>query len=92
MAEKLENPFNPLSYHVGQMPAKCGHYYPDAVRLRDEIRGNDFIRIIDCELCGKQYEMKIDEEVYNGHMDVMLDEQDLDEFRKKERARLKRNF
>lgn len=44
----------------GQVPAECGHYYPDVLRLRDERKPDGtFVRIVDCTYCG-QYELPLD--------------------------------
>src|SRR5262249_6472881 len=35
-------------------PPSCGHSYPDALRLRDEVRADGtFVRITDCRHCGR---------------------------------------
>ena len=42
------------TYLEGQVPAKCGHYYPDVLRVRDEnLQDGRFVRILDCEYCGR---------------------------------------
>jgi hypothetical protein len=39
------------------LPAPCGHYYPDVLRLRDERReGGTLIRVVDCLYCGRSEE------------------------------------
>ncbi len=44
----------PGPYFKGQQPGKCGHYYPDVLRLRDEKRAEGtFVRIMDCRFCGR---------------------------------------
>lgn len=45
-------------YFKSQIPAQCGHYYPDVIRVRDESRAGKFVRILDCCLCGR-YEIQI---------------------------------
>ena len=41
-------------YFEGQRPAECGHYYPDVLRVRDEMRTDTkFVRISDCAYCGR---------------------------------------
>ena len=47
-------------YFEGQIPSKCGHYYPDVLRLRDERKGDgEYVRVMDCAYCG-QYEIELD--------------------------------
>lgn len=50
----------PGPYFEGQIPATCGHYYPDVLRMRDEQRADGtLVRIIDCTECGR-YEHELD--------------------------------
>ena len=50
----------PGPYFPNQQPAECGHYYPDVLTLRDEMKPDGtFVRILDCTYCG-QYELLLD--------------------------------
>ncbi len=52
-------------YYENQKSAPCGHYYPNVMRVKDIIREGSAVRILDCEICHKQYEMEISPESFN---------------------------
>ncbi len=86
----------PGPYFAGQLPAECGHYYPDVLRVRDEKRQDgSFVRIIDCEYCGR-YTIPLDlrdlapevvRELRRMRFGAVAKEKDLAAIRKRERKR-----
>jgi hypothetical protein len=84
-------------YFAGQIPASCGHYYPDVLRLRDERREDGtFVRIIDCAYCGR-YERELDPQQLDRELVHKLNtkgtvmgtrEEELSKVREKELKRL----
>lgn len=52
MAEGNGDSMSGGPYFPGQEPTKCGHYHPDSMRLRDELRGKKLIRVCKCIHCG----------------------------------------
>ena len=78
-------------YWPEQTPSLCGHYYPDVLRLRDKRISRVgliyFIRVLDCAICDDCYGVRIPDDM------AVLDAEnvgDLDEFRSRERERLRR--
>lgn len=49
-------------YFDGQIPADCGHYYPDVLSEVDvKTRDGEYIRVLNCKYCGR-YEISLDAE------------------------------
>jgi hypothetical protein len=88
----------PGPYFPGQLPASCGHFHPDVLRLRDEKRSDGtFVRIIDCVHCGR-YELQLDPRTLDSELVRELNkkgfamgvrEEELSEVRKRELRRLR---
>ena len=87
----------PGPYFPGQLPASCGHYHPDVLRLRDEKRSDGtFVRIIDCTHCGRS-ELQLDPRTLSRELvrklnkkglDAGAREEEISKIRKKELERL----
>ena len=87
-------------YFPGQRASKCGHYYPDVLRLRDERKPDGtFVRVVDCKYCGR-YELLLDIEslspvlarkLKRKGIDEGIKEKDLAKVREKEMKRLMKN-
>ena len=67
-------------YFAGQKPSECGHYFPDVLRIRDEIIGESAERTLHCAFCG-EYRIPIKPSMTSKES---LPEKDIPETRKRE--------
>lgn len=73
-------------YYPGQAQQACGHYYPDVVRMRDiRVGFGEALRVLNCCICRKDYTILISPRAFSPRETL----ENLDEFRAKERARLR---
>jgi hypothetical protein len=42
----------PGPYFPDQHKERCGHYYPDVLKLGDKKVGDDYFSVLDCSCCG----------------------------------------
>lgn len=80
-AKKIDGPYSP-----GQKSESCGHYYPDVIRLGDQIEGDRHTRILDCIFCG-QYKIYLGPDV---ETDIVMSQLPTDEWREKTRQSLRK--
>lgn len=83
-------------YFEGQKPAECGHYYPDVLRIRDEMRTDTkYVRITDCAYCGqseREFDIgslapQIAKKLRKKGVDVSIKESQIERVRRKYRKK-----
>ena len=72
-------------YAEGQKPSKCGHFYPDVLRVKDFKKSGKVYRLLNCVHCG-DYPVEIDHHTYNPDV---ANREEFPAYRKREIARLK---